>query len=392
MAYTAPTIDSTGLHIPSYADILDNLISEAQGIFGADIYLGNDSADYQFLSVIALKIYDTLQAVQLTYNNRGPDTAIGVGLDVVVANNGIVRKVPSYSTCQVTLTGTVGTVVTGGIVTDVNGYKWDLPATVTIGAGGTVIVTATCETLGAIAAGAATLTTISTPTSGWTSVTNASAAVEGQPVETDSELRTRQAVSVSLPSQTLLDGTTAGIASVSGVTRYKVYENDTNIAGDLPAHSIGAIVEGGADEDIAEQIYYRKGVGCYTDGTTSVSVVDEYGRSVIIRFSRPVYVPIDVAIAVTSMTGYTSDLTAAMEEAVSDYLNSLEIGTDVSISALWYAALSVMPDITRPVFSITGVSACGHDDSPHVLGTTDIPISFDAVAQGSVSNVSITVT
>lgn len=47
MAYVAPYIDpNAGLVIPSYADILADLIAQFQGIYGNTVYLGVDSADY----------------------------------------------------------------------------------------------------------------------------------------------------------------------------------------------------------------------------------------------------------------------------------------------------------------------------------------------------------
>ncbi len=389
--YFTPYVDASGLHIPTYDDILDYLIDQYKTIYGQAAYLGNDSADYQDIAVRTLMPFETLQAVQLAYNSRGPATAIGSALDGVVKMNGISRKAASYSTCQVTLTGTPDTVINNGIVADDNGYKWDLPTSVTIDLGGTVTVAATCETIGAITALIGTITTISTPTAGWTSVTNVVAAVAGQAIELDTALRSRQAISTQLPSQTLLDGTTAGIAAVSGVARYRVYENDTNLEDDdgLPPHSITAVAEGGTDADIAEQIYKRKGIGCYTNGTTSVAITDEYGRSRTIRFYRPSYVSIDVAITVKALAGYTTALTAAIKTAIAEYLYSLAIGTDLSISALWYAALSVIQDMKTPTFTVTALTACVHGGMP---GATDIAIAFNEVTDGDEDNITVTVT
>lgn len=57
MSYFEPyTSTRVGLHIPTYQDILTDMIEEMKKIYGQDIYLGNDSADYQFLSILALKI------------------------------------------------------------------------------------------------------------------------------------------------------------------------------------------------------------------------------------------------------------------------------------------------------------------------------------------------
>lgn len=394
MTYIAPFVDYAGLHIPTYDDILQDLVEKAKGIFGQDIYLANDSADYQYLSIIALKISDTMKAIQLAYNNRTPVTAVGTGLDYIVKLNGLARKVPSYSTCEVTLTGTPGTIIPNGVVGDVNGYKWDLPASTIIGGGGTVDVTAVCETIGAITALAGNLSTIITPTAGWISVTNADAALPGQPVESDSQLRSRQAVSTQHPSTTMLSGTVAEIAAVEGVTRFKVYENPTNSSNfgdsgvpfqDSPHHSITAVVEGGTDEDIAEAIYYNKGIGCYTDGDVIVSVTDPlYNIPIPIGFYRPDYVPIFVTLDIHPLTGYTTATGEAIQAAVSAYLNSLEIGEGLTISALYGAALSVMENLSNPTFSIQALVA---GKVLEAQDTIDIEIGYKEITQGVLENV-----
>ena len=50
MAYFAPFVDDAGLHIPTYIDIRDDLIAQYKTIFGEEIYLDNDSQDYQMIA------------------------------------------------------------------------------------------------------------------------------------------------------------------------------------------------------------------------------------------------------------------------------------------------------------------------------------------------------
>jgi len=385
-AYVAPSISSAGLTIPTYNAILNYLISAYQNIYGQNVYLANDSWDYQFLSILALKINDAMQGLQLEYNNRSPVTAIGSALDSLVKLNGLSRKSASYSTCIVILTGTVGAVITNGVVTDVNGFNWSLPSSITIGVGRTVSVTAICQTIGAVTALPGNISNIATPQAGWTSVTNAVAAVVGQPVETDSQLRARQFLSTKMASHTMLSGTIAAIAAVANVTRYNVVENNTN-SYDLygnPPHSVTAVVEGGLDLDIATAIFFNRGLGCYTNGTTSISVTDpDTGVAMTIRFYRPTYVPIYVSVGVHQLPGYTTATKATIQSQIALYLNSLQIGEGLTISALYGAALSAMPDITRPLFSVQSLKA-GLTSSPS--GTTDISISFNQVTLGQITS------
>jgi uncharacterized phage protein gp47/JayE len=388
VSYAAPSINSSGLTISSYSDIRDYLIEQAQSIYGSDIYLEEDSQDYQLISAFALLAHDTLNGVQLAYNSFGASTVIGSAQDALYKINGISRKAASYSTCDVTLTGTAGTVITNGKVQDTSGYYWDLPSSITIGSSGTLTTSVTCETIGSITALAGTLNIIATPTAGWTSVTNSAAAIAGTAQETDSAFRSRQALSTENPSQGLVDGTAGGIAGVADVTRVRVYENDTDEidSNTLPAHSIAAVVEGGTISDIAYEIYYRKTPGCYTYGTTSTEITDLFGNINTIRFFRPTDVPIYVIVNLKKLTGYTTSLATDIQTAIANYLNSLAIGTDVTASALWYEAVSVISDLKSPTFSITSIYI-GTSADPTT--SADITIAFSELSQGDTTKITV---
>lgn len=227
---TAPTITATGITAPSYADILAYLQGQYRTIFGADVYLGSDSQDGQFLAIIALAISDANAAAVTIFNSFSPSTAQGEHLSSLVKINGIARLTPSSSQVNVTLTGVAGSTINGGVVQDVNGVKWSLPASVVIPPAGRITVTATCQQPGAISAAIGTVTKIATPTLGWQSVTNASIASQGAAIETDAVLRKRQTLSVALPAVSLLDGLRGALQSISGVTQVAIYENSSGVA------------------------------------------------------------------------------------------------------------------------------------------------------------------
>ena len=405
MSYFAPYVDATGLHIPTYNDILEKRIQDAKDIFGQDIYLGNDSADYQSISVEALALYEAMQAIQLAYNQASPVTAIGVGLSSLVQLNGLTRQPATYSTCDVVLRGTMAATIVNGVVMDVSGNKWTLPTPITLQAAGSpsgsyyeLTVTAVCQSIGAISAMVGDLNSISTPTTGWTSVTNLLPAVPGVEVETDAELRERQSLSVALPSQTMLAGTIAGIASLPEVTRYEVYENATNSThyGDpgvpfegAPQHSITAVVEGGTVSDIANIVYYNRGLGCYTNGDVVTDIEDpDTGAVTPIRFYRPGYVSIYVEIEVHKLSTWTSDLEDAIKQAVVDYINSLGIGETLVNSSVLCSAVDVLVDKTKPSFSIKSL-VMGVALSPP-LTDEDIEVEYNEVVYGIVDDVEIT--
>lgn len=389
MAYFTPYIDSTGYHYPTYNDTLAYIVNGAKTIFGQDLYLGNDSQDYQLFSIIARAAYDSYCAAALAYHAHSPATSVGTGLDAVVAVNGITRKEATRSVATVTLAGTAGTTIEGGAVADAAGNLWDLPASVVIGDGGTVDATATCRRYGQVTAAAGTLTRIMTPLLGWTSVTNAEAATPGSVAETDAELRARQAVSTAQPSASLFEGLLGALCALGEVSRVKLYENDTGAAdaNGIPAHSICAVVEGGAATAIAETIFNRKPIGCGTFGTQSVTVSDAYGGGNAVRFQRPASVDFDVTVTVRALAGYDAVATPeAIKGKVADYLDSLGIGDDLTVSLLWWAAMNAMQSQAAPTFSVTSVTVCRHGG---IAGTSDIALAFDEVARGNANYVTV---
>lgn len=356
MAYVAPYIDSTGMHVPTYADIRDELISQMKQIFGTDIYLAEDSMDYQQISIFARKIYDANAMGLLAYNNRTANTSIGVGLDNLCAMVGIKRYPATNSTVQLTITGTPSTVISNGQASDGN-TLWDLPATVTIPDSGQIIVECTSHEKGYFLALPNTITTITTPVYGWLSVTNTYQSAVGADEETDAHLRGRFSMSTQLPNLAVFDSMTAAILTVSGVNRVKGYENDTGEADSLglPAHSVTFVVEGGDEEQVAYQIYQKKTPGCYTNGTTSVNIVSTEGNIAVIRYYKPTYKPVYVKVSVTKLAGYNDSYADSIKTALVDYINNLGIAETVYRSVLWSVAISQMGSILSPQYSVTDI-------------------------------------
>jgi hypothetical protein len=151
-------ITAAGLSVPLFSDIQTSLLDSYQAVYGSTVYLGNDSADYQWISSIALKLNDAMALCQLAYAARSPLTAVGADLDSIVKLNGIARLPSSSSTAVLTLSGLSGTVINNAIVADVNGVLWSLPSVVVIGPPGYVNITAVCQQGGAVSAAAGTIT------------------------------------------------------------------------------------------------------------------------------------------------------------------------------------------------------------------------------------------
>lgn len=372
-------VDATGFHYPDYPTVLDQLKDEYRTIYGSDVYLEADSQDGQWVAVMALAIFDTIQVSAAVYNSFSPLTSQSDALSRNVKINGIRRRVSTYSQADLRIVGQVGTVIANGQAEDTLGQKWNLPSSVTIPTGGEITVTATAAEIGAVSASAGTIIKIATPTLGWQTVENVLPATEGDPVETDAELRSRQAVSTAIPSLSVMDGTVGAVASIAGVTRFRGYENDSNITdGDgIPAHSISIVVEGGDTQAIGDAIAIKKTPGTGTYGTTSVTTYDAYGLPNEINFFRPTPATIGVEVTIEALTGYTTSYADQIAAAVAESIQSLYIGDDVLITKL-YVPANLPGTQAGATFDITLLRI---NKNAGAFGTSNVALAFNEVAE-----------
>lgn len=357
MSYLPPFIDEAGIHIPSYDQIKSSLIDEMKIIYGSDIHLTEDTQDYQLISAFSLMLSDAMQSLLLAYNNNSPATAVGRGLDRLVALNGIQRRSPTRSTCVVKIVGSKGTTIYNGVVQDVNGIKWNLPTTVIIPAEEEGTVIAICTDFGPIQVPVGGITEIITPVKGWASVTNEAVAILGSSEETDSELRERQAISASASARSNFDSVWAGLLDIDGVLKVTGYENDTSeVVDGYPANSVTFCVEGGEPEEIAIEIYKRKTLGVYTHGDQSVAITGEFGNVTDIKFQRPVVVPAIVDLSITLLPSYNSSILDVIKDNLVNYLKNVKIGEDVYVSNLYGPVASAMMGYDSPPFYINALT------------------------------------
>lgn len=241
--------------------------------------------------------------------------------------------------------------------------------------------TFTCNTLGSISLPASTLTEIVTPVTGWNSVTNPQAGVTGRAVETDSEFRIRREQAVISGNATDESIRSAILNNVSSVTSCEVFSNRTDSidSESRPAHSFEAVVEGGSDNDVAEEIWLRQpsGIASYgnVNGGSGITIQDSLGHDQIIKFSRPesVYIYVEVQRNFNTEETYPANGDQLIKEAIVAW-------------SLLSANVTVGKDIIRqklivPVYTIPGI------DEIEILLDSDTSIPFSP----SASAVNITI-
>jgi uncharacterized phage protein gp47/JayE len=280
------------------------------------------------------------EVLQQSYNARDPNKAVDYDLDVLSALTGTSRSEGSASSVAVTMTGTpTTTVVPAGtrFQSATTGTTWTLDQTWTLDSTGQATGQATCTIVGRTEADANTITKILDTVSGLTSVNNLTPATPGEDVESNASLRVKRATAVGRPGNNQVDSMIGELFAASGVRRVKIYENDTNVTDSkgLPPHSIAPVVDGGTDEDVALAVYIKKstGVQLYQIGTpVSIDVASpKYPTNIhTVRFSRPVYV--DMIVAITLKNDGTLPSQTALEPPCSITQSKLYALASVSIS------------------------------------------------------------
>lgn len=403
LPHLSVTIDASGISAPTFEDILASLTASYQSIYGSDTYLEPDSQDGQWIAIQAEAINDANQALIAGYFAYSPSTAQGVGLSSVVKINGIKRRVPSYSTVELTIIGQAGTVIDNGIAGDDHGSQWALPAEVIIPLSGEITVTATCTEVGAVQAAPNTINQIITQVPGWQSVNNDLHAFQGAPLESDAALRRRQIFSTNIMAITPRETIQAVVANLPGVGRTMVNENDTDFYSEegIPPHSIAVVVEAGNAADIAQAIAIKKNVGCGTYGDMEYTYYDSHGVPLIVNWFYLREVPVFVTVHIDALPGYIATTAELISKAVVEAINNSEIGEEIYPTRIMSAAnlsgddavtATGLPQLTLDRIGMTYVVRelyVGTASDP--TSTEDITIDYKSAAACNISNVTVIV-
>ena len=173
--------------------LLSNISNEFDKSVGSFFY------DTQKPLAIELEgIYGKLEQILL---NGFAMTAKGIYLDNKVAEQGLIRKPSTYAAVSVTVTGTVGAVISKSDKVASDTLVFTVTESKYIESGGTAVVSALCDTpgkIGNVPTGA--INRFPVTLSGLVSVTNSAPASGGFDEESDDELRERYFEKVSLPA------------------------------------------------------------------------------------------------------------------------------------------------------------------------------------------------
>lgn len=400
-------ITDAGFTLKRLADILGDMVGQLTTITDpvTGETLTTDLANEDDPLVLEVNAFaDGLAAaweqLQLVYNQFDPNKATGVALSGLVQLNGLRRKAGSYSTVQLTVTGTAGlSIAEGQQVSPMDDSSVFILPAFTFSSGGTATVTATCSEMGPTAAEIGTLVKIVTPQAGWTSVTNLVAAVEGANEETDTALRARRSVSTSSTAVALIESVYSALIGLDGVKSARAYQNitDTTDARGVPSKNIAVVIKGGTNAAIA-QVLWEKASAFTQYGTTTVNKTDSQGVVYPMKFSRPVddAIYIVVNVTVVDVTKWPADGDDLIIASIMDYVTTGETSLG-SVSGIVAKSWGIGEDIYAsdfypPVASIPGIQITSIKVGTAPTPTGDsVVVAWNHIASFSSANIVVNV-
>ena len=401
-----------------------------------ELALRDDTLEGHWAGAFSAELELCWEALEVLYSSRSRDAATDVMLEEVNSLTGTIRREAKPSEVTLTLTGDDGTVVTessrasgptgewsvsgdteleeltawqastaysiGDRVSNDNKSYVCTVAGTSAGSGGPTHDSGTaadggatwrymgngtadadakalCTVNGPTTGVAHSITEIETPISGWKGVINLEDATPGRLVETDEDYRVRGEEDLEKPGTGTVDAIRQAILDLDGVTACTVFENTSDVTdGDgLPPHSIEALVQGGADQDIWDTLLANAVVA--THGDQVGTAVDSEGTSHTEKFSRPTEIDVYVDIELTYEAGeYAGD--DAVKAAIVKAGEERGSGRDVTSSRVSKDAF---------VAGVLDVTVADIGTSPNPSTATTVAVGKREIAAWDTSRIAV---
>ena len=361
------SVGPNGVTIQSLPDIIAEITSGFQAIYGASINTNPNSPDGQMINLIAQAKYDVLEFLQNIASSMDPDQASGVLLDQRAAINGISRNTGSYTFQYITITVSQAVTLPGMsssptnpfTAADAQGNQYYLVSDAIFGSAGSASVDFQAATMGPVTSALNTITVPVTIMAGVVSVNNPSTPAQvGVAEETDVLFRIRRGNSVALPSKGWLAGMYAALYNVTGVTQVVVIENNTagTVSG-IPANGIWCIVAGGTTAAVAAAINLKRNGGVPMKGSTTYTITEWDGSTLVISFDRPTAENLYFHATLTAITG-TIDKVWIAAQVLSQFGASYGINQSADSASIvaYIKAIAPNASVASEAVSINGSS------------------------------------
>lgn len=363
-------IGPTGATIGTLADYIESIEGRYRDsdIYGSNFRTGAGSVSGMHARLKGELVSDLAALLGYAIAMGNPETARGTYLHEIVQFNSITvnESVPSTVTVSFTAEPS-GTTVTPADtqVSDGAGATFVPLVTQVITGSSTVAVACVATTDGPVVAGAGTLTTIDKRPYGLASTTNVTAATVGRLTESDPALKSRRRQAASVTSPSSYPGVIRALRDIDDVT-------DASVS-ITPTKYMRAVVQGGADADVAQTMHRTVAGGTLYAGTTTV-VHTENGQTDPISFYRVVEKPVYITFVLEKLPGYqdaggdeavktrTADLFEGSLEVEGESVPRPAIGENVVGSKISIGADSVPKCYVRDILISFAPNPTDNDD------------------------------
>ena len=384
--------------LPAETDILAGVQADINAAFGGGVSPSLQTPQGQIAQSETAIIGEKNNEIAYIANQVNPSMASGIWQDAIGEIYFITRIPGAGTVVSCNCTGAIGTVIpAGSVAQDTSGYLYSSTATATIPSTGTVTIQFQNQTQGAIACAAGALNTIYTAIAGWNTITNPSAGVLGNLVESRAAFEARRSVSVAGNSVNSLGSIYGAVSAVPNVIGCLVVDNPSNTtvtygatSYSMAAHSITVSVAGGASSAIAQAIWSKKPPGTGYNGNTSYTVYDtNYATppAYTVTWLTPTSTPVYFKVQIQNNPLLPSNIIQLVQNAVIQSFNGQDGGSAVTIgstsySGRYYANINAINPNVNVIEVYLGLSS-----NPSTLL---VSLGIDQVPTLTASNISVT--
>jgi uncharacterized phage protein gp47/JayE len=377
------------------AEIEDDMLAT----MSPSLNLSPDQPWGQINAAQSKKLAELWEVAAIAYNAFDRDAAEGRLLDNVGSLTGSPRDTAKKSKVTVDLVlGASFSQPAGAMMCDVVGeptIKFVNRDPVVSTTAGTYQAVFEAVDYGPVVANSGTLTHITNPISGWTSVTNPLDAELGALAEEDPAYRQRQDDELTAAGSSTVDAIRTDLLEVKKVLQAYVFENVTLVTdgNGLPGKAIECVIYDGtsptaSDTEIAQAIWDSKPSGSQTFGTSSAIAIDKLGIAQTVYFSRAtvlnVYLEFDIKVDASKFP--VGGAALVKETAVAEgNLNNL--GDDVVALLLRSCVLAK----NGGVAGVTDVIALRLGTSASPVGTANLTVTGRSIARFDTSRVAVNI-
>ena len=383
------TISATGVSVPETSAVLAGVLADYNAAFDGNLNITSEGTPQKHLAD------DTTYYIQLmnsliayVCNQVDPANSEGRFQDAIGRIYFLTRRAATATVVNAQCVGQPGATLPAGALASDGEFIYQSTGAATFNGSGLATVEFACQTLGPIPCPAGALTRIAQTSPGWDAVTNPSAGVIGQSVETRTEFEYRRGLSVAVNGKGSPGAIRGAVFSVDGVIDCYVIDNPTGVAVtfgatsySVAAHSVYVAAVGGTDQAVADAIWSKKDVGCSMNGNTTVTVYDDTALSFpyptySIKFERPAALPILFAVNIANHPGLPADIVTQAKAAIiaaftgADGGQRARIGSDIYASR-YYAGVASIATTVRVVSIKIGTTTATLDEV--LVGIDEVP-------------------